>query len=188
VTGRQLVARSPFGDTSIARLGTASPQEMPKDIAMTQQSTGTTRLLFPGLQPFYDSVTPYAYPLMRFAAGAVLVPHGCQKLLGLFGGNGLSATMAAFEKMGWGSSIGLLIAVLEFVGAIGVAIGLFTRFWAAAIAIEMAVITFGVHLPKGYFWGQGGIEFPLLWGVLMFAIALRGGGNLSVDHAIGREL
>jgi putative oxidoreductase len=155
---------------------------------MTQQSTGATRLLISGLQPFYDGVEPYVYPLIRFAAGAVLVPHGCQKLLGLFGGGGLSATMAGFDKMGWGSGVGLLIAVLEFVGAIGVAIGLFTRFWAAAIAIEMAVAAFGVHLAKGYFWSQGGFEYPLLWGILMFAIALRGGGNLSVDHTIGREL
>ena len=42
---------------------------------MTQQSTGATRLLIPGLQPFYDSITPYVYPLIRFAAGAILVPN-----------------------------------------------------------------------------------------------------------------
>lgn len=154
---------------------------------MTQQSAGAMQLLIPGLRPFYAGAVPYVYPLIRFATGAVLVPHGCVKL-GLFGGSGLSATMASFDKMGWGSSVGLLVAVVESLGAACVALGLFTRFWAAAIAIEMSVITFDVHFAKGYFWGKGGFEFPLLWGILMFAIALRGGGNLSLDHAIGREL
>ena len=155
---------------------------------MTQPSASAPQLFIPGLRPFYDAVAPFVYPLVRFAAGAVLVPHGCQKLLGLFGGGGLSGTMAGFDKMGWGAGVGLLIALLEFFGAIGVAVGFLTRFWAAAIAIEMAVIVFAVHLPRGYFWNQGGIEYPLLWGILMFAIALRGGGRLSLDQAIGREL
>lgn len=34
----------------------------------------------------------------------------------------------------------------------------------------------------------GGYEYPLMWGLLVFAIALRGGGPYSVDRAIGKEL
>ncbi|HWE72404.1 MAG TPA: DoxX family protein [Stellaceae bacterium] len=69
-----------------------------------------------------------------------------------------------------------------------VAIGFFTRFFAAACAIDLAVITFDVLWPKGFVWSQGGYEFMLMWGLIMFAIALRGGGPYSVDRWIGREL
>jgi hypothetical protein len=32
------------------------------------------------------------------------------------------------------------------------------------------------------------MELFLMWGIMMFAIALRGGGPYSVDRAIGKEL
>jgi putative oxidoreductase len=155
---------------------------------MAQQSNSETQLLIPGLRPFYQGVAPYIYPLIRLATGLVLLPHGCQKLLGMFGGGGFSGTMAGFEKMGWGGSVGALIAILEFFGALGVAFGFLTRFWAAALAIEFAVITFSAHWGNGFFWSNKGFEYPLLWGILFFAIALRGGGNLSIDKAMGKEL
>ena len=74
--------------------------------------------------------------------------------------------------------------ILERLGALCVAIGLFTRFFAAAIAIEMAVIAFMVMMPHG--WGR--MEFTFLWGIIFLAIALRGGGPYSVDRMIGKEL
>jgi len=33
-----------------------------------------------------------------------------------------------------------------------------------------------------------GYEYPLMWALMMFAIALRGGGPFSLDRVIGREL
>jgi putative oxidoreductase len=32
------------------------------------------------------------------------------------------------------------------------------------------------------------MEYPLLWGVVMLAIALHGGGPYSLDRKIGREI
>jgi putative oxidoreductase len=63
-------------------------------------------------------------------------------------------------------------------------LGLFTRFFAAAIAIEMALITFVVQMPSGF----GRMELPFMWGLIMFAVALRGGGPYSLDRVIGKEL
>jgi putative oxidoreductase len=45
-----------------------------------------------------------------------------------------------------------------------------------------------VHLAKGYAAGAGGYEYVLLIGIVMFAIAIRGGGPYSVDAKIGKEL
>jgi putative oxidoreductase len=52
----------------------------------------------------------------------------------------------------------------------------------------MAIALLFVHLPKGYAAGGGGYEYVLLIGVVLFAIAIRGGGPYSVDRMIGKEL
>jgi hypothetical protein len=73
------------------------------------------------------------------------------------------------------------------VGAACLIIGLFTRFFAAALAIEMAVAFLVVHLAKGFSAGQGGYEFVLLIGTVLFVIAIRGGGPYSVDRPSARS-
>jgi putative oxidoreductase len=144
------------------------------------------RLVFPGLQRFYDALAPYMYPLFRFTVGAMLIPHGVVKLM-----NGADKFAPSLARLGIGPSLeaAYFIIFLEIVGGACVAIGLLTRLFAAAIAIEFAVITFAVHLPIAWFAGQRGGEYPLMWGIFFLCIALRGGGRLSVDQSIlKREL
>jgi putative oxidoreductase len=43
-------------------------------------------------------------------------------------------------------------------------------------------------MSKGFAVGQGGFEYVLLLGIVLFAIAIRGGGPYSVDRMIGKEL
>jgi putative oxidoreductase len=76
---------------------------------------------------------------------------------------------------------------VEFVGGIALILGLFTRFWAAAAAIELAIITV-IYWKTGFSWLNRGYEYTLLWGWVCFAIALRGGGPYSLDRKIGTEL
>src|SRR3981081_2175881 len=42
---------------------------------------GEARLIFSGLAGFYQRFSPYSYAFMRFATGAILLPHGIQKML-----------------------------------------------------------------------------------------------------------
>src|SRR3954462_7415479 len=77
---------------------------------------------------------------------------------------------------------------LETVGAVMIILGLFTRFFAAALAVEFAIITFVAHWPVGFAAGRGGWEYPLFWGLILFAIALRGGGPYSLDRKLSWEL
>ena len=51
----------------------------------------------------------------------------------------------------------------------------------------MLVAVLKVHLASGFFWTQGGYEYPLLWACLAGAIFLKGGGCCSLDRWIGRE-
>ena len=77
--------------------------------------------------------------------------------------------------------------LIEGLGGIGIILGLFTRFFAAAVAIEMGVI-FLAYWNNGFGWMNRGYEYVLLWGLVSFAIALRGGGPYSLDRKLGIEL
>jgi putative oxidoreductase len=57
-----------------------------------------------------------------------------------------------------------------------------------SMAIEMLIALLGVHWVRGFSVSQGGYEYVLLLGVVLFAIAIRGGGPYSADNAIGKEL
>jgi putative oxidoreductase len=142
------------------------------------------RLMFPALRPFYDWAEPVSWALIRITAGLMLIPHGWPKLM-----MGINATaQMALVKRGIAPAEPLAVALiaLETLGGLCIALGLFTRFWAAAVFVEMMVIVYH-HLPK-FGWTGPGYEYPLFWGLVMLAIALRGGGPFSADRAIGREL
>ncbi|MBV1699167.1 MAG: DoxX family protein [Hyphomicrobiales bacterium] len=149
-------------------------------------SAGETRLLFPGLAGFYASWRDVAYTALRVVVGIILLVHGWTKV-GTYGVAGVSGMMA---KNGLEPAMAFAIAamLLETVGAICIIIGLFTRFFAAALAIEMLIGLLAVHLKAGFSAGHGGYEYILLIGVVMFAIAIRGGGPYSADRMIGKEL
>ena len=154
---------------------------------MSINETTAPRLVIPALSGIYDSLAPYSYALMRFCTGAILVPHGYVKLF-QGGVNGLAAgpitQLGLHPALAWAYFIG----ILEFLGAILLAVGFLTRPVALLLFIEMVVIVFGVHWSLGYFWTGRGVEYPLLLGALCLAIFFRGGDRLSVDRAIGREV
>jgi putative oxidoreductase len=52
----------------------------------------------------------------------------------------------------------------------------------------MAVAAFHVHWPYGFLWINRGYEYPLFWGLVALAILIEGGGALSVDRRIGKEI
>ncbi len=143
----------------------------------------------PALTPLYARLSRLSYPLIRAATGLMLMPHGAQKLFGWFGGYGLEGT-ACFFSQNLGLEPGLfwaaLVGGIEFFGGLFLALGLLTRPAALAVATVMAVAV-TVHLPNGFFWNAGGYEYPLLWGLVALAIAFKGGAELSLDRAIGRE-
>jgi putative oxidoreductase len=129
-----------------------------------------------------------AFPLVRIAAGALLVPHGAQKLFGWFGGYGLEATGKFFGSqlgMNPGIVFAFLAGFVELFGGLALVLGLLTRTAAVGVAILMGVAVVGVHLSKGFFWTAGGFEYPLMWGLVAIAIAIHGGGRYSLDGKLG---
>lgn len=148
----------------------------------------SSKLIVPFMGGFYGAASGWGYPIMRFFVGLFLVPHGAQKLFGWFGGSA-QGTAAFFTKVGLEPALSLvyLVGAIEFFGGILIAIGLLTRPAAAVACIMLLVAVFSVHMGNGFFWTKSGYEYPMLWAILMFAIFLRGGGERSLDSAIGRE-
>lgn len=141
------------------------------------------KLLLPQLRSFYDCAIPLAWPVIRIACGWNLMIHGWGKVT-----RGPAAFAKPFADMGFTSMFWVWGALaIEFVGGIALILGLFTRFWAAAAAIEMAIIMW-LYWNNGFAWLARGYEYVLLWGLVCFAIALRGGGPYSVDRKLGIEL
>src|SRR5262249_6736934 len=122
---------------------------------------------------------------MRVIIGYILFMHGWVKL-----GAGVGAVAGSMAKNGLqpASVFASAAMFLETVGAVCLIIGLFTRVFAAAPAIGIANALFAVHLAKGFSAAQGGFEYVLLLGIVLFVIAIRGGGRYSVDRLLGKEL
>ncbi|NIS75362.1 MAG: DoxX family membrane protein [Deltaproteobacteria bacterium] len=132
---------------------------------------------------------------LRLFLGVVMFPHGAQKALGWYGGNGFSGTMGFFTtKMGIPYVLALLVIAAEFLGALGLIVGLFTRVAAFGVFSVMIGAIYMVHWKFGFFMNWAGknpgegYEFHLLAIAIAFALMIKGGGALSIDRLISRDL
>lgn len=132
--------------------------------------------------------------ILRLTLGLILLPHGAQKMLGMFGGYGFTGTMGFFtETMHLPWIIGFLVIIIEFVGALSLIAGFVSRIWAVLIIILFIGIIFTSHLDNGFFmnWfgnqkGEG-YEYHLLIIGLSLALFINGSGKLSVDKNITKD-
>ena len=132
--------------------------------------------------------------ILRLALGIVIFPHGAQKVLGWFGGYGLSATLNTFtETMGIPLFFAVLAVSAEFLGSIGLIVGFLTRIAALGIGSVMVVAALMVHLPNGFFmnWygnqkGEG-FEYHILATAIALALIIKGGGSWSIDRYLTRK-
>jgi len=135
-------------------------------------------------------ITGLIAPLMlRIPLGLIFMAHGSQKLLGLFGGQGLTATLKNFEvKMGIPPIFTLLAILAEFGGGFGVLTGFLTRLSAAGISAVMMVAIYKVHWGHGFFLNSSGngIEYNLaLLGMALYLL-ISGGGRWCLDRLVFR--
>jgi putative oxidoreductase len=149
---------------------------------------GKPRYYIPALEPIYQSLDRFALPLLRIAMGVILIPHGCQKLFAWFGGRGLDAFAVTFSNLGYKPGLfwAILVGSTEALGGLLLALGLFTRPAALAVVIFMCNAIYWTSA-RGFFWTQGGSEYSILILVVALVFLIRGGGEYSIDRAIGRE-
>ena len=155
----------------------------------TSSSTSTSRYYVPALGAVYAKLDAFMLPLLRIALGAILIPHGCQKLFGWFGGAGFARFSQIFDGIGYkpGAFWVAVVALTELVGGLMLIFGLFTRFAALAVVIFMIN---AVHFTsaKGFFWTAQGSEFSILLLVVALVFMIKGGGDYSIDKSMSKEL
>jgi len=118
------------------------------------------------------------------------VAHGLQKLLGLWGGPGISGTVQMVQGLGFGSahSLATVLILTELIGGALLIVGWGTRVVSAALLVDMGIAVWKVHYQNGFFmnWaltpGKGhGIEYNLVLIGALLCLMLTGPGALSVD-------
>jgi putative oxidoreductase len=133
------------------------------------------------------STTSSWVPLpLRLAMAAVFIGHGAGKVLGKFGGPGLTQFTSypapfPFMRPAWlwmGAA-----AFAELIGGCLLLLGLLTRVGAFLIFCTMLTAIVGVHL-KGGFFAPGGYEYPMTLLAVSLALLISGGGAASIDLAI----
>lgn len=123
------------------------------------------------MKPLLGRFSEPTYALLRVVAGLLFAFHGVQKVFGMYGGT----QMPMFSQL-W------FAGVIELIGGVLIAIGLFTSIVAFICSGEMAVAYFQAHAPKGIWPALNGGEVAVLFCFLFLYIAARGGGAWSLDR------
>lgn len=120
----------------------------------------------------------HLYALLRIVAGLMFAMHGSQKLFGI-PGTGSPADLPPMMDVA---------GIIELVGGILIALGLFASIAAFICSGEMAVAYFMAHAPKGSLpiLNQG--ELAVLYCFLFLYIAAQGAGIWSIDAARRRRI
>jgi putative oxidoreductase len=135
--------------------------------------------------PFHSlrsKATPITLTLLRVTVGVVMAAHGWLKIAhySQWLDNMANMGIPAPEMM-----LPLSIAG-EFLGGLGLIVGLLTPLAALGAASTMAVAIVTVHLENGLMAKDGGFEFPLTLLMASLFLAARGAGPFSLDAVLAR--
>jgi len=136
-----------------------------------------------------NKIQPVALLFLRVAVGIIMVVHGWWKI-GHMEGFGQFLAGLGFTQPSPQFHVYMAIAC-EFLGGLGILVGLLTRVAALGIASAMSVAVFFVHWNNGLLMDnpateafENGYEYPLtLLAVAVFLI-FNGAGPLSLDALI----
>ena len=126
------------------------------------------------MEKWLGKYSNFFYALMRIIAGALFACHGAQKLFGVLGGTKQTETLM------------IAAGVIEFVGGILIAVGLFAGYVAFIASGQMAVAFFMRHYPSGFWPIMNRGELAVLFCFVFLYIASRGSGILSIDWLFGK--
>jgi putative oxidoreductase len=128
--------------------------------------------------------------VLRLLIGGLFVAHGTTKFTQRFGGFGLDNATGAFAQFGYRPARAHAVAAgtTELAAGAALALGLGTPLAAAAIVAVMLNAIATAHLGKGLWYWNDGWEYQLTLLVVAAALAFTGGGEASLDAALGWDL
>ncbi|KFF20709.1 DoxX family protein [Chryseobacterium sp. JM1] len=137
---------------------------------------------------FFKTNDTWTGTVLRWTLSIIFIPHGLQKMFGLFGGLGFSKTLEVFtHDLHLPFAAALTVIMVEFLGSFLLLVGWATRFWALSFIGLMIGIMITAHIQNGFFmnWfgtqkGEG-CQFDILVMGIAVALLFEGAGRLSVD-------
>ena len=129
-------------------------------------------------------VQAWGVTILRVVVGVVFLVHGAQKLFVI----GIPGVASFLGSLGVPVPMlsALVVSCVELVGGLVLVLGLFTRWAAIPLAVDMAVALLTVHL-RGGFYVPKGFEFVLTLLGASLALACLGSGALSLDTVLARS-
>jgi putative oxidoreductase len=124
---------------------------------------------------YLDRLQPLGLLALRLVLGVIMIGHGYPKVFG-----GLSHHVQMVGSLSLPGWLAYFSAGAEFLGGILIIAGLWTRFAALAIVINMTVAIAKVHWKNGLL-GNGGYQFPLALAAIGFALIFVGAGPIALD-------
>jgi len=115
--------------------------------------------------------------VIRIASALSFLFHGSAILFGAFGGPG-PAGFAGFLHVSL--TIGYLVGLAQFCGALAMLTGIFARIGALCIAVVMVGAIQMVHWKHGFDINGGGYEYALTQLLIAIAILAAGAGKFSL--------
>lgn len=130
------------------------------------------------LKSFFMRWEPRLLSVLRIATAFLFLTHGGQKLFGFPAP--LSMPVKLLSLLG-------MAGILEFWGGLLLLFGVFTRPVAFLLSGEMAVAYFMVHAPQGFWPLLNKGELAVLYCFIFLYLAVAGGGDWSLEGALGRK-
>ncbi len=133
------------------------------------------------------NLQPWGALLMRLVLGVSMLVNGWDKVVPASGFHGHN-TFSALDHfcrfvvtLGLPYWLGCVSAFTEFTGGIALILGLFTRFFAFLVAINMIVALVTVNIHHGY----SSSQYTLALIALAAMLLLYGPGTLALDRKLG---
>jgi putative oxidoreductase len=154
-----------------------------RNVEKKMGASANSKLIFPALGQVYAAVEEWTLPLLRLLAGLSMAMHGWVHIRG-----DMVQTAAYFAGEGYvpGLFWAWAVTLTEFVGGICLAIGFLTRPVAVPILVFLITAVF-YHMRNGFFWNEGGFEYPLMWAAVVLVFLVKGGGRASVDSLLRKN-
>lgn len=134
-----------------------------------------------------NNLQPWGAFFLRLVLGTAMIYHGWDKVIpahGFHGGNAFSALehhshyVASLGLPYW---LGIVSGLTEFFGGVLVLLGLFTRFAALLITLNMIFAVVMVTRHHGY----AGSEYSLALMVIALMLFFYGAGICALDRKLG---
>ena len=124
----------------------------------------------------------WAILILRLGLGIMFTAHGLQKVLGLFGGSGITGFSKMLGGLGFSHVLfwAYLAAYVELIAGLSVIAGLFVRTASFLLLVVMAVAVLKVHLKKGFFLANGGFEYNFVIICVCIALIILGSGKFGI--------